>query len=174
MRYIGIDLGLNGAIAWIDSEINEASVIDMPVYNGPKNKKYIDLKELHHQVQQIAVHHSPSLCAIEHQQPYPKQGVVSVFSLGQQFGFLKGILISEEQPFQVIKPKDWQKEYNIAGEDSKKASYAVASALFPKLQFKTERGRILDGRADAILIAEYCRRKIPFIKEEGGLVSLFG
>ena len=39
-------------------------------------------------------------------------------------------------------------------------SYKIASALFPTADLKGKRGGKKDGRSDAILIAEYGRRRL--------------
>ena len=64
-------------------------------------------------------------------------------------------------PYEFVTPRKWQKVvYDSAKklDDPKRQSFELASRLFPTLEFKTRRGRILDGRSDAMLIAEYARK----------------
>ena len=63
-----------------------------------------------------------------------------------------------------VPPKEWQREFGIKGgkgDDTKAQSYLIASRMFPGVELKGPRGAILDGRADALLIAEYGRRRCP-------------
>jgi hypothetical protein len=60
-----------------------------------------------------------------------------------------------------VPPKDWQREYKIRStkdDDTKAQSYLIASRMFPEVELRGPRGAVLDGRADALLIAEYGRR----------------
>ena len=69
------------------------------------------------------------------------------------------LLTCLEIPYDFATPRKWQKEvYDSAKKmpDPKKVSFERASRLFPKLEFK-KRGKILDGRSDAMLIAYYCQ-----------------
>lgn len=65
-------------------------------------------------------------------------------------------------PFEFITPRRWQAAiFDLAKklENTKKQSYDMASRLFPGQELKTKRGKILDGRCDALLIAEVLRRR---------------
>jgi len=161
MRIVGIDLGLNGAIAFIDED-GGYRTFDMPCYavrRGRKTQRKIDKRGLFEILRNIK--RDKIVCFIEKQRPFPKQGVLSTFHLGEQQGLVEGILLALNIPYESIYPQQWQKEFSIIrSKNTKFASYEKASSLFPGAKLKTERGRILDGRADALLIAEYGRRRI--------------
>ena len=90
----------------------------------------------------------------------PGQGVKSMFNYGKSYGAVLASLDISKVPYQEIQPQRWKKEFNLI----KKTKYdaaAVAAKLFPDLPkyiFYGPRGGLLDGRAEALLIAEYGRR----------------
>ena len=162
--YIGIDNGLSGAIAFLSG--NETIAIDMPIITikkGKKTKREYDLhticKIIDNKTIEAGNNDTFVFATIEQAQAYPKQGGVSNYTTGYCFGLMNGLLVGMDIPLQTVHPRIWQKEFfkGQAGE-TKKLSYRVASALFPKVELMTPRGRKLDGRADALLLAEYGRR----------------
>jgi crossover junction endodeoxyribonuclease RuvC len=87
-----------------------------------------------------------------------KQGVVSAFSFGQSYGFLRGILIATGAPFDDVKPDKWQRAFGLIRTSKtetitqkKNRHKAKAQQLFPD-------EKITHAIADALLIAEYGRR----------------
>lgn len=167
MKYVGIDIGLSGGIAVIDDE-NNCMLWEMPVFSvikGKSKKKSIDEPELIDIFKNLKILNTEDnqkvFICLEKQASRHKQGVVSVFKLGFQYGLVKGIIRTLELPFEYISSKEWQSEFGIVGSnDTKFASYEKASSLFPLAKLKTDRGRILDGLSDALCMAEYIRRKI--------------
>ena len=86
------------------------------------------------------------------------QGVVSMFSFGQNVGTWHGILAALGIPYVCPRPQDWQRGLvdRKAGNDTKAASLATARRLFPHADL----GRKKDhGRADALLLAWWARRQ---------------
>lgn len=153
MQFIGIDNGLSGAIAVI-GEDGGLTLHDMPVINIDGKRKY--------NIQAIAVLlktvcGKESTVVLEKAQPFPGQGVVSMFSTGYCFGVMQGILTALCVPYQVVPPQRWKKDFSLAGTE-KTACVPAAQGLFPGSEFVTPRGRMIDGRADAALLAEFGRR----------------
>jgi crossover junction endodeoxyribonuclease RuvC len=100
---------------------------------------------------------------IEQVHAMPGQGVTSMFSMGEGYGLWKGIVSACGLAWGTVTPQAWKKVVLAGyGNKDKGAAVQVASRLFPSVasQLKTERGRILDGRADALCIAEYLRRMV--------------
>jgi len=170
MRFVGIDVGHNGAIAFVDGD-GGYRIYDMPVFSVRRGKRvFVKINEAQLIEMIDALTHFVSngegeaplnncIFYFEKQKPFPKQGVVSVFELGKQYGFIRGVLRTRGFRFEEVEPQKWQREFSIVkSKNTKFASYEAASSLFPRARLKTERGRILDGRCDAILIAEYGRR----------------
>ena len=104
---------------------------------------------------------------IEKVHAMPGQGVTSMFSFGQNYGFLRACLIAAEIPFNEATPRTWQKQLDIPAKpkamskpDHKLVLLAKAQQLFPQEELWKEprsKGKQL-AVCDAILLAEFCRR----------------
>lgn len=150
MRTIGIDIGLNGAIALVeDGQLLE--VHDMPTFsmerNG-KNKRMVNAAELARLIRQA----SPSSAYLERLNAMPGQGVTSMFSMGQSLGVVLGILAALDIPTTTIPPRTWQKALDVP--QGKDGSRYRAAQLFPAHAAQFARVKD-DGRSDAALIAAY-------------------
>ncbi|GHS90278.1 hypothetical protein AGMMS49957_15910 [Synergistales bacterium] len=106
--------------------------------------------------------------AIEKQQYLPKlgrQGGKSAFTLGYNYGYLRGALACADYVDEIVDevpPQTWQRIIYGAGdayiEDTKARSIAFAKKLLPELETTGARGGLLHGRSDAALIALYAAR----------------
>ena len=141
MTYIGIDPGKDGALAVL-CEGGLVSVV--PFY--PDAYKAA-----------IRALNGPAMAVLEHVGAMPGQGVTSMFSFGENFGYLKGLLEAFEIPYELVRPQRWKKELGISG---KNQSVEVCKRLFPGVSLrKEERSRKdHDGMAEALLMAEFARR----------------
>lgn len=146
MIYIGIDPGKKGAYAWYTDGV-------MRVRQWDDNYFAQDMHLL------AAMDDRPVAC-VEKVGAMPGQGTVSMFSFGQSFGFILGVLTAFGIPYQLVPPRKWKAEYGLLN-TQKQASVDVAKRLFPEVSFlPTERCRKeSDGMSDAVLMAEYARRK---------------
>ena len=83
----------------------------------------------------------------------PQMGVVSAFAFGEGKGVLIGLAAALALPLTLVKPAAWKKAMRVPAD--KAATVLRASQLFPKLkhQFTGPRGGLIDGRAEASLIA---------------------
>jgi len=103
---------------------------------------------------------------VEIQHAMHKQGVVSMFTLGTEYGRILEAVAGLGIRLELVLPKDWQKvmlrgEPKVAkGKELKKTYVRVASRLWPTVDFYGPKGGIRDGLAAAALIAEYGRRRI--------------
>jgi len=172
MRVIGIDPGKTGGLVMIEHD-GAVLVWDMPTYQEARTGKTlkgkakapkvkVDVPRLA-EILKTATRESETIVYIERQWTWPGEGAVQSFNHGEQYGRIIGMLAMRGVPFETPTAQAWQKEFGVAkpkgSKTTKGVSYAKASALFPGVTLKTERGRILDGRCDALLIAEYGRRK---------------
>lgn len=99
------------------------------------------------------------ICCLEKVHSMPKQGSVSIFTFGEGYGWLKGVMDSEQIRYQEITPQTWKKEFGL--NSSKAKSIEVAKQLFPEASLFIEGHRKeSDGMAEALLMAEYARRKL--------------
>jgi len=161
MIYVGIDPGLDGGIALIE-ESQGSTLFDIPVI-FEKTKKGKRRRYCIQAICEIFRHNilkysrEEVFVVLEKAQAMPGQGVSSMFSTGRGFGMYEGILSAFQVRHDVVHPKKWQKEFSISG-DTKAKAFQVAQQLFPGQQFTTTRGRLLTGRCDSVLMAEYGRR----------------
>lgn len=145
MIYIGIDPGKTGSLAYISNNVIKVIPFD------PRN--YV--KDL-----QIISSEGPAVCCLEHVSAMPGQGVTSMFNFGENFGWIQGVLEAFGIPYQLVRPQKWKKEFSITGD--KNSSIAVCKRLFPDVSLlRTDKCRKEDSNfAEALLMAEYARRKL--------------
>ena len=149
-KIIGIDVGLNGAIAMMRGE-TLTGIVDMPTVrldrNG-KTKRQISIPEL------IAIldEFKPEEAFIEKVFAMAGQGVTSVFSFGRSLGAIEGVIAARSIKATLITPQTWQKSMGVSG--GKDGARARAMELFPH-NVDYFRLKKHDGRADAALIAAW-------------------
>ncbi|MFW9871906.1 MAG: hypothetical protein ACFFG0_02315 [Candidatus Thorarchaeota archaeon] len=146
MEFCGIDPGKKGGIALIDED-RRATSIEMPFKGG-----LLDIKKIKSLIE------ISDIVFIEEPIAMPKQSIKTARSSFTDYGKLLAIIEICGVPYQEIKPSIWKKEYHLIKKD-KKASVDLASQMFPNIIFFTERGRMMDGKAEALLLADYALRK---------------
>lgn len=158
--WLGIDPGLDGAFALL-LDNGETSFIDMPVDEIKKGKSKNRLLNIQGAIEIIKNSYPMAMrisIAIERQQSMPKQGVASTFQTGFGYGVLLGVLTHAQVPFEIVQAKAWKGSLLAGMPEGKGASIVKAKQLFPLASKHLT--RVKDhGRADALLIAEFCRRK---------------
>ena len=155
MYIVGIDIGLKGAIASIDSNKPK----DVMIWDMPLIEKTIDIVEL----KDIMYSLRDSHVFVEKAQPMPKQGVVSMFNYGKTYGIVLGVLSALEIPYTLVTPQAWKKEVLSSMEKDKVASIIRCQQLYPHLKFK----KTDHGKAEALLIAYYGETKLRGLKSRG-------
>lgn len=160
MIYIGIDPGLDGAVAWFcgDGDDTAPRFDDTPVLRVGKRRE-VDV----HRAASLLRAHGPCVSvAIESVHAMPgggerRMGATSAFSFGKGFGAWLGILAALRLTYTLVPPQRWKKALMDGMPKEKDASRQRAMQLFPEaagdLKLKKHH-----GRADALLIAEYLRR----------------
>lgn len=90
----------------------------------------------------------------------PHQGVTSMFHFGTSYGFIQGVLQAYGIPYQLVPPGVWKREFSITSD--KHTSIDVCRRLFPDVDLlPTPRcTKPSDGIGEAVLMAEYARRKL--------------
>lgn len=161
MIYIGIDPGMGGAVGVIDGD--KLFVYDTPimVVAGEKNKRMYDKVAMAHLLQPYSVLLGPTrdqvLVVLESVHAMPKQGVTSSFSFGRGLGIWEGIIAALSLPLEMPSPQRWKKEIMADQGREKDAARYKAMSLFPAIADHLSRVKD-DGRAEALLMAEYGRR----------------
>lgn len=151
MIYIGIDPGKKGAWAVLQEDV-------APVVCPWDDTFFIsDL----HGIMALAHERGDGVMAcVEKVGAMPGQGVTSMFNFGKSAGFIEGVLSALGIPYQLVTPQRWKKEFTL--HNSKQKSVEVCKRLFPDVSLlPTPRCRVAsDGMAEALLMAEYARRKM--------------
>ncbi len=90
----------------------------------------------------------------------PGQGVTSMFSFGQSYGFIMGVLRALGISYQLVPPAVWKREFGLLRAD-KQASIETCKQLFPGVSLLPgeQCRKDSDGMAEALLIALYAQRK---------------
>lgn len=140
---IGIDPGVNGGIAWIQD--GKPCVEKMP-------DTLKDLWELLYSIECQDNGYKNCKAYIECVHSSPQMGVKSAFTFGQGYGRLEMALTAAGIPFERVRPQEWQKSMGCMSKGDKNVTKRKAQELFPSL-------KITHATADALLIAEYLRRK---------------
>lgn len=164
--YVGIDIGLKGAIAIIDPN-GEVTTVQMPVI-----KDQLDLAELYSILDSLTIiTTSPQNITVV----FEKLGVIfgsskaTAFSMGSQLGAMEMLCVSKSVPYTKVPAKQWQKDMfmgineitNSKGKrDTKAMALLAIKRLFPgmKLTFGERATKPHDGLVDAVLMAEWARR----------------
>jgi crossover junction endodeoxyribonuclease RuvC len=139
MLVIGIDPGASGGIAILDHHgvtVVKMQATETDVRDYLKGETF-----------------APRFAFIEFVTPMPKQGLGSTWKFGQHYGFLRGLLIGLQIPFEAVRPQVWQKVLNCRSGGDKNVTKAAAQQLWPNQKW-------IHATADAALIAEYGRRSL--------------
>lgn len=141
---IGIDPGTSGGIGAVASDGGVARAWPMPATTR-------DLCAL---IESLHVEGS-TLAALERVWSSPGWGHVGAFRFGLNYGDIRGILTALRIPFDEVLPRDWQRVIGVVYPKGKPRDKNItkrrAQALFPN-------HTITHAIADALLIAEFCRR----------------
>ena len=154
MIIAGIDPGLTGAIALVDTASGDAFVHDIPTLAVKGKQLYSpDL------IAELMKEFAPTIdvAIIEHQQVMGIEGRVSAFTIGYGYAMWLSFLAAFGIRREIVKPADWKK-CMLLGRD-KTDSRLRAIELFPKLSTNL-RLKKDHGRAEALLLAEYGKRLI--------------
>ena len=153
MRIIGVDPGLNGALAVLDGN-KIIEVFDIPVMaEGKKNKRQLNNAQLANILREIIKNHEEISVVVEQVNAMPGQGVTSMFNFGQTFGSIKGICATLSLPIFFVRPSKWKKHFDLI-KTSKDASRTKAIEMYPQLSNELSKKKDVN-KSDAILIARY-------------------
>lgn len=154
---LGIDPGLDGAIAALDDNGFPVDVIDMPIVevkrNG-RNKRELDITQLGAILRELSHYNGRGYnkAIVELVSAMPKQGVTSAFSFGKTYGVTLGILAACGVRVTHVSPAKWKKDLQVRG--GKDASRLRASELWPDAAYWWPLKKH-DGRAEAALIGYF-------------------
>ncbi len=158
---LGIDVGVTGAFAVMQDDGTVIGSFPLPTMaNGKKSAKVKTQLNAGAWAREVTAQHRGGVheyvAYVETVSAMPAQGVASMFSLGHSFGTVCAVLATLKIPFWLVTPQEWKKEFGLLKAD-KDAARTVAIRLFPLMSLDFKRDH---NRADALLIAEYGRRRL--------------
>jgi hypothetical protein len=156
--FIGIDPGFTGALAAIEGRNGEATfqIWDAPILDVAGRRQMhvagmVDiLGQWRYQVSAVRVF-------IERVHAMPGSSPRSMFAFGEGYGIWQGIAGTFGYAIERVEPARWKARMMDGMGKDKDAARFRASLLFPALAKQFARKQD-DGRAEALLIAEYGRR----------------
>lgn len=153
---LAVDPGVSGGFAYIDHSM---TLVVLGKFED------MSLDDMWFNLDMHAVH--ADKLAIEKVNASPPQrgadrrsGTKSMFTFGQSFGRLEGILMGTRKPLEYVTPQAWQKSFGLVGINTsrtvkKNAHKDIAKKLLlsvPKVE-----GNLTHATADAFLIAMHAR-----------------
>lgn len=167
MIVIGIDPGLNGAIARING--SESSVWDLPTMTVDRNgkaRRAINPDALARMLKDIVgiQRDGDAVVCVERAQSSSQMGVTSSFNYGSGYGLIIGVLAAIAVPRKTVPPATWKRAMGLiqhgtpkigrAKAGSKHTALELARRLYPALAAQLSREGD-HNRAEAVLIAHY-------------------
>jgi hypothetical protein len=144
MFTLGIDVGMNGALAFYDGA--ELLIYDMPTHKRNKTNR-LDCQRLLTILSSYDVSH-----AFVEQVNAFGMGASSAYNFGFGCGVIEGLLSARQIPMTYVTPQVWKKAMSCPTD--KDAARARASQLLPKFAHNWDLKKH-DGRAEAAMIALY-------------------
>jgi crossover junction endodeoxyribonuclease RuvC len=162
--YLGCDPGLDGCLAVLDETGKFLFHFDTPSLeykSGKKKRRRYNIPEMVNIVTRCTDPADDFVITMEQVGAMPGNGSASMFSMGRGVGTWEGIfttvcIVRGRGRMQYVTPQRWKK-LMLDGLDksSKDSSRLKASQLWPQADLSLKK---YDGRADALLIAEYGRK----------------
>jgi hypothetical protein len=149
--YIGVDPGQKGGLALI----KEGLAIEYTIM--PDTVKGI--AEWLVEVNYIAFSEDNKIAmVVELAQAFPGAGAVGMFNYGRHFGCFEALAGAYNIPYHEVRPAVWKKDMGL---NAKKVNaISLCERLFPTVNLVFPRHKKQsDGAAEAILIAEWARRR---------------
>ena len=151
MLIAGIDPGVNGAIAVLDSENPDSvALLDLKKKSITEIYNWLD--------NEFSDPYFDNAIWIEDIHSMHGMSAKSNFGFGKNLGIVTTIaeLMVGHLP-KTVTPKIWQKYIGVTakGKAVKKQVAKIAQYLYPQAELHGKRGGLLDGRSDALMIAYY-------------------
>lgn len=143
---LGIDPGLSGALAVLDSDCMPELVADLPII-GDGKLRWIDGAALQSMLLD-SLRGRQCRAVVERVSAMPRQGIASAFCFGVGLGSILATLQTLQIGITLVTPAQWKRDLGLSSD--KRASLDKARLLFPAAELHLAKH---DGRAEALLIA---------------------
>jgi len=183
MIYIGIDPGKKGGI----SAIQQNGLTDKPrenrgadgkrfpsdpyvyIYPMPDTEQFIlqmfknifnyriGIWDLQTGQKDISSEPERMKAIIEKVHAFPGQGVTSMFTFGQGYGFLRGCLVALAIPFTEVTPQKWMKHFGLK-KNKEETTTEYKRKILQKAQNLFPNSTVTLQTADSLMLAEYLRQ----------------
>jgi len=155
MTVLGVDPGLDGALACYDYNTGTVQVEDMPTFSmviSKKTRRRVDANALldYFEMQKAM---GAELVIIEAVGGRPKQSASSAFVFGYTVGLIYMAAITNRIPVETVPPQVWKKILNVPGKvvaRTEKDKMAILTGEKPKVKQKESDGAII-MRADELM-----------------------
>jgi crossover junction endodeoxyribonuclease RuvC len=147
--FMGIDPGLSGAWALIDSGGRYVACGDMHNEDGRVLTRHVWAEML------MAANSNRVKVALERVHSMPRQGVATTFAFGAAYGCALALGNMFDEPAVLVTPNQWKKFYGLDADKNKSSELARVMWATAPIKLKKH-----NGRAEALLIANYLRLRI--------------
>ena len=152
MLTLGIDPGITGALALLESDGQPELVADLPVIRDGR-LAWIDGSQLQSTLLN-AIRGRSCRAIVERVSAMPRQGIASAFAFGVGFGSVLAVLQALHLPLELVTAAQWKRALGLSSD--KRASLDKARLLFPTADLALAKH---DGRAEALLLAYWRQRQ---------------
>ena len=149
MLFLGVDVGAAGGIAVIDAKGCAVLTSKMPETDEDILSVFRHAVGLAHVVG--APEAGGCRAVLEKVHASPQMGVVSAFSFGGSYRAARMAMVAAAVAFDEVTPFKWQRRLECVSGGDKNVTKARAQQLFPGV-------KVTHALADALLLAEFCRR----------------
>lgn len=149
---IGIDAGLTGACARVSN--GKYEVWDLPVMATGQSlgsiRNQVSAAGLAQLLRRITDGQRDETIVVTEGLSGYIEHKAAIFSMGNSFGCVRGVVGAVGLPLHVVRPQDWKKHFNLPRE--KEHARALAISLYPEAPL----ARVKDhNRAEALLLSRY-------------------
>lgn len=142
--FAGIDPGQSGGLVCLNRDGRIISCAPMP--------------DTERDIWEWFEEYSPQKALVEKVHSMPGQGVSSSFKFGMNYGLVRMALIAAGSSFDQVTPQKWIKGIGIPSKKKTESKTQWKNRLKAKAQQLFPQQKVTLKTADALLIAEYCRR----------------
>jgi hypothetical protein len=149
--YLGIDPGAKGFLCLLVPETKMT-------FFYPNPTKWSQMREAYNWLSYQEIDHVIEVAGIEDVHSLYGMSAASNFKFGFNLGLVHALVgIFEVCEVKLVQPKAWQRGVGVTakGKDIKQNVADLANKLYPDAELYGPKGGLLDGRADALMIAHY-------------------